>query len=307
MSRDRTTTRLAGRQQGLLTTKAALQVGWSASALDRATRSGRIERPEPGVLRIGGAPLTWRQQLLARCLTEDGVASHRAAAALWGLEGFEPRILDVTVRRWARRPNESVGHLHESTRLTDEDVTEIDGIPCTTVEWTLVHLGAVAPRLKVEIALDDALRRGLTTPERVWAVRTRVAQRGVRGVGVIRPLLVARLGTSGRRPNGFERKLFRILDAAGVPLPTAQLEIRDGEFVAYADWGYADRRVVIECVSDEWHSGRVRRHRDTTRRNRIVNLGYDVLEFTSDHVRYEKEYVAATTLTAYERGARHLA
>ncbi|MEA3055398.1 MAG: hypothetical protein QOD30_830, partial [Actinomycetota bacterium] len=187
------------------------------------------------------------------------------------------------------------------TRLTDSDVTAVDGIPCTTIEWTLIHLGAVVPAALVEQALDDALRRGLTTPERLWLVHLRVAGKGVRGTGVIRPMLVRRLGTSGRRPNGFEKRLFRILERAGLPPPEAQVEIRDGEFVAYADWGYLPRHVLLECVSDEWHSGRIRRNRDIKRRNHIINLGYEVLEFTDDHLKEEEEWVAKTVETALDR------
>jgi hypothetical protein len=306
MSRDQRTTRLAGRQVGLLKTNQAIEIGWTPASIARATKAGRIEHPEPGVLRIGGAPETWRQRLLAACMTEEGYAGDRAAAALYRLEGFDPRWIEVTVRRWKRRPNPSV-RIRESLFLTDDDVTEVDGIPCVTIEWLLIHLGAKVPRTLVEVALDDALRRGLTTPERLWMVFERIAKPGVRGVAVIRPLLIRRLGTSGRRPNGFERSLYRILERAGLPLPVPQFEIRDGEFVAFADWAYPLRRVVIECVSDEWHSGRVRRNRDVKRRNRITNLGYDVLEFTHDHVTKEKRFVAETCLAAYERGGRHLA
>jgi len=307
MSRDRKTTRLAGRQQGLLTTESAIEIGWSTSSIDRAVRSGRIERPEPGVLKIGGAPLTWRQLLHAKCMTEAGYADRRASAALYCLEGCDPRIQDVVVRRWHRRPNDSVRFLHESTRLTDADVTVVDGIPCTTIEWTLIHLGSVVPSVTVETALDDALRRGLTTPEKLWEVFLRVAAKGVRGCGVIRPMLVRRLGTSGRRPNGFEMRLFRILEHAGLPLPIAQWEIRDGDWVAYADWGYERHRIALECVSDEWHSGRVRRYRDITRRNRIINLDIEVLEFTDDHVKHEKALVAKTVEAALARRAHLLA
>ena len=306
MSRDRKTTRLAGRQRGLLTTKQALDVGWTSSSLHRASIAGRIQHPEPGVVKIGGAPDSWRQRLLAACLTEGGYATDRAGAALYRLEGFDPRWIEVVVRRWHRRPNRSV-RIRESTLLTDDDVTIVDGIPCVTIEWLLIHLGAKVPSVLVEQALDDALRRHLTTPEKLWAVFLRVAKPGVRGVAVIRPLLIRRLGTSGRRPNGFEQKLFRIIERAGLPLPVAQFEIRDGEFVAYADWGYPDRRVLMECVSDEWHFGRLRTYRDTTRRNRLVNLGYDVIEFTHDHVTKQKDLVAKTVLDAHERGARHLA
>lgn len=292
MSDDREIARIARSQQGLLTDDT---FPLSDRTRRRRVATGRLERPEPGVLRVAGTPTTWRQTLLARCLTEGGYASHRASAALHRLEGFDPRIMDITVRRWQRRPNHSVRHLHESTRLTDADLTEIDGIPCVTIEWTLIHLGAVVSPRQVEMALDDALRRNLTTPERCWAVLQRIAGRGVRGVGVIRPMLRRRLGTTGPRPNEFERSLYRILETAGLPLPVAQYEIRDerGIFVARADWAYPPpTRVAIECVSDEWHSGRIRRLRDTTRRNRMQRARYAVLEFTVDHVRHEQAYVA---------------
>jgi hypothetical protein len=129
----------------------------------------------------------------------------------------------------------------------------------------------------------------------------------VNGVGVIRPMLVRRLGTSGRRSNGFEKSLYRVLERAGLPLPVAQWEIRDGDFVAYADWGYPGHRIAIECVSDEWHSGRVRRNRDITRRNRIVNLDIEVIEFTDDHLKHDKVLVAKTVETALRRRAHLLA
>jgi hypothetical protein len=244
--------------------------------------------------------------VLTAAWTEHGYASHRTAAALWRLEGFEPRIIEVTTHRWERRPNDSV-KIHENKHMTDADVTVRDGIPCTSIEWTLIHLGAVVPAVMVEMALDNALTRGLTTPEKLWQVFLRVARKGVNGVGVIRPMLVRRLGTSGRRSNGFEKSLYRVLERAGLPLPVAQWEIRDGDFVAYADWGYPGHRIAIECVSDEWHSGRVRRNRDITRRNRIVNLDIEVIEFTDDHLKHDKVLVAKTVETALRRRAHLLA
>jgi hypothetical protein len=307
MSADREIARIAKRMHGLTTVRDAELAGLSADQRWRQIQGGRLEMPEPGVLKVAGAPLTWRQQLLAKCLTESGYATMRASAALYRREGCEPHVMDVVVHRWERRPNASVRNLHESTRLTDADVTEIDGVPCVTIEWTLLTLGAVVSAAKVEAALDDALRRELTTPERLWALYLRIRGRGVRGIGVVKPMIIRRLGTHGRRPNGFEHKLRRIVKRAGLPELTPQWEIRDGGFLAFADWAWPDRGVTIECVSDEWHSGRVRRHRDTTRRNHILRLGILVLEFTHDHVTREKDYVAEECWAAYRTGGRDLA
>jgi hypothetical protein len=122
------------------------------------------------------------------------VASHRAAACLFDLDGFAPRMVEVTVRRWKRRVNESI-RVHESTDLADAHCSERRGIPVTTIERTLIDLGAVVPRIRVEQAFDDALQRGLTSPELVRDHFLAVARRGV---GVIRPLSSAGWGRQGR-------------------------------------------------------------------------------------------------------------
>src|SRR5687768_6987579 len=85
MSADRQIARIAKRKHGLVGSR---QSGLDPRAERRLVEKGQLERPEPGVLRVAGAPTTWHQGLLARCMTEHGYASHRAAAALWRLEGF---------------------------------------------------------------------------------------------------------------------------------------------------------------------------------------------------------------------------
>lgn len=200
MKTDRELARIAERSHGLLSDEQWATIGLSQDQRHRWARSGRISVPEPGVIRIRGSVSAWHQRVLAAVLTEDGFASHRTAAALWRLEGFDPRLIEVTTPRWKRRPNDSV-KVHENKHMTAADVTTRAGIPCTAIEWTPIHLGAVVPAVLVEVGLDDALRRGLTTPEKIWAVFLRVARKGVNGVGVIRPMLVRR----PRRPRVHRR------------------------------------------------------------------------------------------------------
>lgn len=95
MKPDQHLARLAARQYGLYTTDQALTAGLTSSALWRRRESGRVQRLEPEVYRAAGVPETWHQRLLIACLTEDAVASHRAAAALFALDGFPPRIVEV--------------------------------------------------------------------------------------------------------------------------------------------------------------------------------------------------------------------
>ena len=67
--------------------------------LRRRLRQRRLEPVRIGVYRVGGAPQTWHQDLMAACLAagSDSRVSFRAAAALWELEGFSPDVLEITV------------------------------------------------------------------------------------------------------------------------------------------------------------------------------------------------------------------
>ena len=293
--------RLASRQHGLFSTEQARTVGLSSSSLERRTRSGRLEHLAPGVYRVAGAPETWHQLALTACLTEYGAASHRTAASLLGLDGFPARIVEVVTKRWSRRPNPRV-RVHESLDIKDGDVTERMAIPVTTVARTIIDLGAVVPAHRVEQAFDDALRRGLTTPEEVRERFEQVARRGRRGVGILRPLLEARLGADGPSPGEFERRTGRLLVEAGLTPPEYEHEVctPEGLFVARVDLAYPLLLIAIECDSDQWHSGRQRRQADLDRQNRLVLAGWTVLRFTWDDVVKRPELVVARVRAALQ-------
>jgi hypothetical protein len=72
---------LARRQHGLLT-RAQLLAVITEHQLEHATRTGEFELVRRCVYRVGGAPWTWDQQVLAACLAgrTGTVASFRTAA-----------------------------------------------------------------------------------------------------------------------------------------------------------------------------------------------------------------------------------
>lgn len=277
----------ASRSHGVASRHDLLAAGLSERTLRRRAADGTLAVVAPGVYRAAGVPVTWHQQLLIACLTEGepALASHRSAAALWGLDGFRPGIVEVTTPLWRRRRRPGV-RVHESTDLTASDRTERLAIPVTSIERTLIDLGAVVSGHKVEQALDDALRRGITTVDAVRGRFVQVARRGRRGVGVLRPLLYARLATSGPRPGEFERMTMRLLEKAGVAPPVVEHEVRtpSGLFIARVDLAFPEVRVAIECDGHPWHSGRQRRQADLDRQNRVVLAGWTVLRFTWDDV-----------------------
>lgn len=304
MKADQRLARLAARQYGLYTTEQAHAAGVNDAGLLRRSRSGRIQRIEPNVYRLAGVPAMWHQSVLAACFTEDAFAHGRTAAVLWGLDGFDPRVVEVVTHRWRRRVNASV-RVHETRDLTEADRAERASIPVTSIERTIIDLGAVVPRSKVEQAFDDALRRGLTSPELVHDRFVQLARRGRPGVGVLRPVLELRLGTSGPRPGEFERRVWRLLVGAGVAEPVVEHEVRlaSGLFVARVDLAYPQPRIAIECDSDAWHSGRQRRQADLDRQNRLVLAGWTILRFTWQDAVQRPRIIVEQVLAALERAA----
>src|SRR5436309_1937758 len=95
----RTLHEAAARQQGLLERSQAIALGISPQQIDRLVRSGRWRVAHAGAYVIGGAPPSRHQSLMAAVLAAgpDAMASHRAAAWLWGFDGFAAPPLELTV------------------------------------------------------------------------------------------------------------------------------------------------------------------------------------------------------------------
>jgi len=250
----------------------------------RALR-GEIDRPRPRAVRFVAAPRSWMQDQSVAVLSAAGVTSHRAAAHLHRLDGFDrPPELESSVER--PRSVRATGLIvHQVDRLDDADVTCVDGIAVTSLARTLCDLGAVVPDDLVERALDDALRRGCSM---TWIDETlqRVARPGPSGTsGLKRVLDLA--DRQGRVPDSWrERVTERMLSHPDLAGLVRQFEIRTaaGEFVARPDLALVDVRLGIEFHSDQWHYGPRRGRSDRRRDLAASRIGWELLYLdASDH------------------------
>lgn len=276
---DRDVARLASQQHGVFTRAQVKALGASRGMIGHRLDASRWERCSRDVLRLAGVPTSWKRSLLAACLAWGAlaVASHRAAAALWRLAGFEPGVIELTVpHRWDR----AVPGIVHRNALERRDATVVDAIPVTTPARTLIDLAAVAPMPSVEEALDDALRRRLVTIPRL-RLRLRGDQRGRSGVGVMRALLEQRAPSAPPPESVFETRLLRALRRARLPDPVLQHRVRRGRrTVAVVDFAYPDVKLAIEADGFRWHSGRADWERDRTRRNVLTLLGWRIIHVT---------------------------
>ncbi|HEX6236524.1 MAG TPA: type IV toxin-antitoxin system AbiEi family antitoxin domain-containing protein [Acidimicrobiales bacterium] len=226
---DRRIASLTARQHGLVTRGQLRSGGASPAAVRTRTGAGRLHRVAEGVYRVGGAPVTWESEVLAAVLAggPNAVASHRAAAALWGLDGCRPGRPEVTVPP-GRRYRPATARVHQSTDLPLITPVSRSGVPTTPIDRTLLDLGAVVPPTRLHLALDHALRSGLTSVDRVLGALARHARRGRRGVGPLRELVAAQLEQDAVPDSGFERLVAILLREVGLPRPTLQHPVTIG-------------------------------------------------------------------------------
>jgi len=244
--------------------------------LDHLVEIGAIDRVHHGVLRFRAAPASWRGDLLAACWAGGfrAVASHRSAAALWGLKGGRRHIPEITCPRWRRARHDGVV-VHESKLLDPCDLTVVDGIPVTSPELTLVGIAAVCSASSLEMALDRAENHRLVTPTSVRSTVTRLARPGRPGIRPLRVLLDSRCPEGGVPESERETMLRQAFRAYGLPDPVMQHEIWDaGIRVGRVDAAYPEARIAIEYDSYEHHGGRLALVKDSHRRTRLLAAGW---------------------------------
>ncbi|MFI5053602.1 MAG: hypothetical protein ACHQDE_04510 [Acidimicrobiia bacterium] len=304
-TRDFLAAQLATGQYGLITLQQSVALGFTRGDRDHRIRSGRWEVFYPEVYRIRGVPCSWRGDLLAACWAgrPRGIASHRSAAALWDLPGKRTDLVEITCMRWRRTKQDGL-IVHEAKALRASDITEVDGIPATTVDLTLMGLGAVCRPAVVEMALDLALRRQLTTIDSITRFVGSLGRQGRNGIGILRALLAVRDPMAGLPESAMETRLKQLLRSHGLPEPVFQFEIRhEGRFVARVDAAYPDLSIAIEYDSYEHHTGKIALVRDSARRNALVAIQWQTITVTAEDVRLGGDRVFAHLRAARRRAS----
>lgn len=282
--RDVACARLAAGRHGVITRSEALAAGITAQGIYRRTRSGEWARLLPGIYVVGLGHDPWRQSLSALTKWSGGVASHRSAAALLELDGFDRGPLEISSERRLRPPWHDVVMHHVSALPSDSTI--VAAIRTTSATRTLIDVSAVDDRDRVELALEDALRRKLTSLPRLrWALDTEEVRRRP-GVKALRSLVAGVERSKRVTESGFETRLHQELRKRGVPLPVRQFEIKQGRrTVARPDFSYPDRKLIVEAVSYRWHSGRTAWARDQSRANELAALGWRLINVTWEDLR----------------------
>jgi very-short-patch-repair endonuclease len=253
----------------------------SKDAINRRARAGVLIRVFPGVFRDGAVPRSWLQRAMATHLWagHTSLIAGAAAAALHQLDGFAlPSRIEVWSPRPLKPPNPLV--IPRRTELVEiHDRAAVGGIAVMEPVRALIDVAGTVSEERLEVALEDLLRRRMATVEQVVDRLGRIPA-NCRGRQQLITLLTRR-GADPPAESGLEVKVIRMLRAEGYPHPIRQRVLNDeGRFIGRVDLVFPERRLILEVDSFRYHSGRASFEGDRSRRNALTALGWTVLHIT---------------------------
>jgi very-short-patch-repair endonuclease len=253
--------RIAVRQHGLVTRSQLLAAGLTERQIDRRIGLGQLLPVHRGVYRVPAVKPSYEQAVLAACLASRGVASHRSAARLFGLRGFErdPHV-EICVDS-ARAPHLDGVVAHRSTGL---ETAEIGVIPVAMPTEVLLQLAAVTPG-RVAGAVNDMLIRRITTLPGLARFLQRRAARGRNGTEFLRDLVAEQVRAGAPTESWLEDRLLEFLRARGYPEPVRQLRIQTPRGRFRLDLAWPEFRLDLEGDGRIFHTSPAQRRRDQAR------------------------------------------
>ncbi len=284
--------RTARDQFGLLARAQILALGFSADWIKRRVQRGELQRVYPGVHLMPAVPPSPEQELMAVVLWAGRgvIVSHRSAAVLLGLDGVDDHVVELTVSRALRPPGPGV-ILHRTHNMPRFDRSLVGPLPVTTAARTLIDIGDQVDEETVEIALDSALRVGLTSVPRLQWRLEQFQTRGRRGPAVLINLLGYRAPGEKPAASAHETRVWRTIRDSDLPRPVRQHPVRVGRRTRHIDIAYPRRLLGIECHSYKHHSGYLAWEGDVERDEELRELGWRILYVTPRQLRRDPSLV----------------
>lgn len=296
-TKDRLAT-IAQHRHGLITRRDAEGAGMTRAAIRHRVRIGAWLGCGHGVYRIAGAPITAKSRLAERVLTagDGALASHRSAAALLGIPGFDVGAHDVTVPPGGPRREHGL-NVHESNRLPAHHRRVVAGIDCTSVARTLFDLcGMYGFRriARAARALDNALARHLVTVPALWRILDELSVQGRAGCAVLRVLLLERGGRRTAPESELERRFLTVARDGGLPEPELQVDLGDPDrWIGRVDFLFRAGRVIVEVDGRLGHTELLDQQADERRDQALTAAGFVVQRFTWHEVTVTPDEVVA--------------
>ena len=280
---------LLAKQLGLITREQALRAGLTARQIE-----GRVRREEwaliyRGVYADRAGAHSWRRSVFAAVLRggPEAVASGACAAALLSLPGFRPGEVEITTPKRLKE----VPFTARLGRVPPAQLARVGPIPVTNADRTLLDIAGRGDQLLLEDALDDVLRRQLTSLPRLrWFLHT-LTGKGKKGSGTLRRLVDERSDGEPIPESVLETRLWKPLSRLGVSRPIRQHPVAEGRY--RIDFAFPHAMVAVEAQRYRWHSSRRAWERDIDKANALTGLGWMVVYVTWSDLKDDIESTVA--------------
>ncbi|MEX2447832.1 MAG: DUF559 domain-containing protein [Solirubrobacterales bacterium] len=216
------------------------------------------------------------------------VLSHRSAAALWGIRGYDVATVHITVSAKSRSSGSIRRH---SGRLSADETTIVDGIPVTTVPRTILDTAATSSRGEVERMLREAEYHQLYDRISLRDLLDRYP--GRRGSRAVCAALERGAESPGRVETPFEQRFLPFLDRHALPRPHFNAWLQAGGRRYRVDCLWPARRLIVELDGWEGHGTRAAFRADRERDRRLRVAGYSVARIAWSQLDDEAEAIAA--------------
>lgn len=154
-------------------------------------------------------------------------------------------------------------------------------------ERTILDLAGISTPTLVARALEDALRRKLTTLDRMWDGWELDGGHGRKGTACLRRLLAERDGRWEKLRSRLEAKMMRILVRVHSAALESDYPVLDANTEYRLDFAYPAARLGIETHGLKWHFGEERWKKDLKRDRHLALLGWEILYYSWDDVHLE--------------------
>ena len=169
--------------------------------------------------------------------------------------------------------------------LADADAAEVDGIPVTSLPWTVVDYAAIANRRQVRLVLEALERRRIYIGRELDELLQRTPNR--KGGKTLRQAIGDIKGPAPWLQSELEQTFRELIRASDLPEPEANVLV-EGELV---DALWRHERVIVELDGFAYHKSRAQFEADRRRDAKLTVAGYRVLRITQQRLHNEPEAV----------------
>ncbi len=263
------------RQDRAISTAQLKACGISAKVITRLRKEGWLHHKHYGVWSVGTPRLSPRGRFWAGHLATGGTISYRSASVVHALRASFWKV-ELTLPHY--KPDRDGLKLHEG-RLPAAQITDLDGLPVTTLERTLLDLADVLTPRKLEIAINQAEINEKLDYSALEAVL--LDANGRHGITPLRHALeAAALGLTLT-----ESELEEAFLALTRKHRFQQPETRFNAEGFRCDFVWPDQRIVIETDGARFHR-RLRNREEDARRDRTLRR----VGWTVDRVSYRQVF-----------------